>query len=194
MEGTVSERDQDRGIVREIAIRRARRALDPRDIDEAVLDRILTAARWAPSCFNNQPWRLLVASEETALAKVKEQLSGGNYWAKQSPTIVVVAAKLDDACQLSDRRDYALFDCGLAVENMMLQAFSEGVIAHAIAGYNPEGIKAAFGIPEEYIVITLVVLGYPGPEEPLNEKHRALEHAERVRKDAGDVLFFDAWR
>jgi nitroreductase len=181
------------GLVDEIEKRRAKRALSEDKIPEDILGRIMTAATYAPSCFNNQSWRFLVATEEDTLKQVHEALSGGNYWMKKAPVVVVVATKLEFDCQLSDLRDYALFDCGLATENLMLQAFREGLYAHAIAGFDPLKIKEGFHIPEDYIVITLVALGYPGDDSFLNEKHKELEHGPRIRKPHLEVICYNAW-
>ncbi|MBE0617422.1 MAG: nitroreductase family protein [Proteobacteria bacterium] len=180
-------------LIHEISIRRAKRALTGPKIPDEVFRRLLTAATLAPSCFNNQSWRFLVVTEDRALGKIHDALSGGNYWMKSAPAIVVVATKLESGCQLSDRRDYAFFDCGLAVENFMLQAFKEGLYAHAVAGYDPFKVKAAFRIPEEYVVITLVAVGYPGDEATLGEKHRELENGPRIRKPESEVICYNAW-
>lgn len=180
-------------LLPEIKLRRAKRALQERTIPPEVIRRIMTAAVYAPSCFNNQSWRFLLATKEEALQKVREALAGANYWMKKAPLIVVVATRPEFGCQLSDRREYALFDCGLAVENLMLQAFREGLYAHAIAGFSPRKVKEAFSIPDDYIVITLVGVGYPGAETHLNDKHRELEHSERVRKPEGEVICYNSW-
>lgn len=180
-------------IVREIELRRARRALDTKPIPEEVLGRILKAATIAPSCFNNQPWRFVVVNDRDTLASVKEYLPDGNYWAKRSPCIVCAATKTDLDCKLSDRREYALFDTGLAVENLVLQAVREGLIAHPIAGFKPVQIKKLFGIPEEYILITLVILGYPGDSSFLSEKHKQTEAAEQERKPREETVAFNGW-
>ena len=136
-------------LIPEIAIRRAKRALSEKKIPEEILQRLLTAATFAPSCFNNQSWRFLVVSDDAALKKIHDALSAGNYWVKRAPAVVVVATKLEFGCRLSDHRDYALFDCGLATENLMLQGFKEGLYVHAIAGFDPFKIKAAFRIPDD---------------------------------------------
>lgn len=180
-------------ILNAIETRRAKRALSEEKIPREVVERLLTAACYAPSCFNNQSWRLLVAESDTALAAVRQALSSGNYWMKKAPVVVVVATRPDLDCQLSDRRDYTLFDCGLAVENLMLQAFHEGLLAHAIAGFDPLKVKAVFSIPEDYIVITLVAVGYPGGENQLSDKHRELEHSPRDRKPSSEVICFNTW-
>lgn len=179
-------------LVNEIEQRRAKRALSEEKIPGDIISRIMTAATYAPSCFNNQPWRFLVVTDE-ALKKVHDALSGANYWVKKAPLIVVVVTKPDLDCQLSDRRDYAFFDCGLATENLMLQAFKEKLYAHALAGFDPLKVKEGLQIPDEYIVIALVAVGYPGDDSFLNEKHRGLEHSPRNRKPEPDVICYNAW-
>ncbi len=180
-------------LVQEIAMRRARRALSEDSIPEDKLQRIMTAATCAPSCFNNQPWRFVVVTERSKLEALHEALSAGNYWAKKAPALTVVATKPDLDARLSDRREYALFGCGLATENLLIQAVKEGIIAHPIAGFDPLVVKEKLGIPGEYIVIALVVLGFPGDESHLNEKHLALEHGPRQRKPASEVICGNAW-
>jgi len=173
-------------LLPEIEARRARRALDERAIPEEVVRRLLTAATLAPSCFNSQPWRLLAVRQAGELEIVRANLTSGNYWARKAPLVVLV-------CRLDDRRDYALFGSGLAVENLLLQATREGLIAHPIAGFKPAPIKEALGIPQELILITLVIVGYPGEEAGLNEKHRAQEHAPRSRKPLSEVVRYERW-
>jgi len=180
-------------LLKAIEPRRANRAFSDEKIPQETITRIMTAAIYAPSCFNNQSWRFVVVMEDGPLKKLHDALSRGNYWMKKAPVIVIVATRPELGCQLSDRRDYALFDCGLAVENLMLQAIHEELYAHAVAGYDPIKVKQAFSIPEEFIVITLVAIGYPGDDKDLNEKHRELEHSSRVRKPEPEVISYNTW-
>ena len=180
-------------MITEIETRRARRALSEKPIPEEVLDRIMTAATYAPSCFNNQPWRFLVVNREKELEIVKNNLSGGNYWAKKAPVIVLVFTRPDLDCRLSDNRDYAFFSTGLAVESLVLQATKEGLIAHPIAGYKPLPLKEVFGVDSDMILITLVIIGYPGDEAHLSDKHRELEHSARDRKPEDQVIMYNRW-
>ena len=83
------------GLVHEINIRRAYRALSDKKIPGEVIQRIMVAATFAPSCSNNQSWRFLVATDDEALTKVFSALSGGNYWFKNAQAAVVVATKLE---------------------------------------------------------------------------------------------------
>ena len=180
-------------IIPAIEMRRARRAYSEKAIPPETLQRIMTAATYAPSCANNQSWRFLVVTQPDALAKVHTALTGGNYWAKKAPVIVVIATKADLDCQSSDGRDYAFYDCGLAAENLMLQAVAEGLYAHPFAGYDPLKIKADFGVPDEYTVLNLIAIGYPGDAGHLNDNHKASEVSERQRKPQEEVICYDQW-
>ena len=181
------------GLLKEIDERRARRALSTDKIDDEIVQRLMTAATYAPSCFNSQPWRFMAVSEEDKLAQLHESLSGGNYWAKKAPLMIVLATKTEFDAKLSDNREYALFGCGLAAANLMLQATHEGLYAHPMAGFDPLVVKEAFGVPEDYIVITLIAVGYPGSMEGLSEKHVAGETSERSRKPESEVICRQQW-
>jgi nitroreductase len=182
-----------KGLLKEIDDRRARRALSTETIDEEILQRIMTAATYAPSCFNSQPWRFMVVTGATELTRLHEALSGGNYWAKKAPALVVLATKTEFDAKLSDNREYALFGCGLAAANLMLQATKEGLYAHPMAGFDPLKVKEAFAIPEDYIIVTLIALGYPGSLEGLSDKHVASEKSERSRKPESEVICHQQW-
>ena len=183
-----------KGLLREIDERRARRALSPEKIEDDAVQRIMTSATYAPSCFNSQPWRFMVVSEEEKLAQVHSSLSGGNYWAKKAPLMIVLATKTDFDAKLSDNREYALFGCGLAAANLIIQATKEGLYAHPMAGFDPQVVKEAFAIPEDYIVITLIAVGHPGSLDGLSDKHVAAEKSERSRKAESEVICQQEWK
>lgn len=181
-------------VAEAVRARRARRALQEIPVEKKKMDEMVEAARLSASCFNNQPWRLVFAVGKEPLASVKETLAKGNAWAKRASFIVAVVAKETDDCQLSDRRDYFLFDCGLAIGQLELMATELGLIAHPIAGYDPVKVKAALEIPEEYVVIALVICGYPGEDDSLlSDKQKAAEKERPERKPAGENIFLDRW-
>jgi len=178
-------------ILESITTRRARRAITNQPIDRGRLGILLEAAHLAPSCANNQPWRFVVIDEQPTLAQVKDHLSGGNYWASESPCIVAVASRGDLDCQIPDGRDYHLFGCGMSSMNFMLQATELGLIAHPIAGFKQAPIKDILNIPSDFTLITLIILGYPSKDASLlSEKHRLEEASERSRVPLDNVA---AW-
>ncbi|MDX9799717.1 MAG: nitroreductase family protein [Spirochaetia bacterium] len=181
-------------ILNEIYDRRASRALKSDKIPRETINRLIKAATLAPSCFNKQPWRFIAADDPQTLGKVHEALTGANYWAKKAPVMIAVLTDVSLGCSLSDRRDYALFDTGFAVMNIMLQAEKEGLIAHPMAGFDPFKIKEIFKVCDSYIVITLIALGGKGGStDHLNEKHLSSETSPRDRKPIDEVLSYNRW-
>lgn len=180
-------------IIPEITKRRARRAYSDAPVDGAVLERIFTAGTMAASCSNKQPWLFLTCTEPEALEKAREALNGGNYWAKVAPVLVVVTTRDEFDCRLSDDRNYAQFDTGMAVAGMLLQATREGLYAHPMAGFDPAVLREKFGIEDETRVITMIAIGHPGDASHLNEKHAESEVSERTRKELSEVIQWNTW-
>lgn len=184
-------------ILSVITNRKAYRILSEKELPSSLINRIIEAGRLAPSCYNNQPWRILEASKDS-LEALKASLSEGNAWALKAPSILAVATRASDDCRLDDGRDYALFDAGLCAMNMISQATAEGIVAHPIAGFNPKKAKAALGIPKEWVLIALIILAYRN-EEPeaipgaLSPWQLKAETAPRDRKALEEIFSRDRW-
>lgn len=175
-----------------IARRRSGRVIDPRRaVDEEDVLTLLEAARWAPSCSNYQPWRIVV-SQKDSLEAVKACLSRGNAWALNAPLILIFASKPDLDCQIKGR-DYYPLGIGLAVENVLLQGIHLGLVMHPIAGFREEEVKAALGIPVDYRVHTLVIAGHPGMPEDVDETVMVKERAPRERKPLEEIVHWERW-
>lgn len=179
-------------LMKEIEERRAYRALSPEPLPEDQIDRLLRAAHNAPSCFNKQSWRFVAVAGE-ALEGVRAALSEGNKWATRAPLIVAAAQKPSLDCRLDEGRDYAPFDLGLAVMSLVLQAVHEGLVAHPIAGYAPGKVRKALGIPEDYVVQTLVIIGKKGSDDLLTDWQKERETGPRLREPLEKVAFRDRW-
>lgn len=177
-----------------IILRRARRVLDPsRPISDEVIDALVEAMRLSPSCFNNQPYRPIFVHGKEALESLKAVLAKGNEWATNATLIIVIASKPTDDCIIGDRQ-YFLFDCGLAIGEMMLRATELGLIAHPIAGFNPKRTRELLGIPDEYTVISFIICGYPGTDDSLlSEKQKEAELVRPERKPMGSIFYLDKW-
>lgn len=174
--------------------RRAKRALSDRPVDRETVETLLRAAHLAPSCANNQPWRLIPVDDPETLKAVKEGLTRGNYWAEPAPLIIAFASRRDLDCEIPDGREYFLFGCGLAAMNLMLQATEMGLIAHPIAGFRQREVKPALGVPDDYTVITLIIAGYPSEDlGGLSDKHREEEQGPRVRKPIDTVACWNGF-
>jgi nitroreductase len=135
----------------------------------------------------------VIVSDPGKLTELKAALTPGNYWAQKAPAIAALVTHQDWDARLDHGRDYAFFDLGMAAMNFQLQAVEEGLIVHPIAGFDPAVAKQALGIPETAILVTLVILGFPGDSSHLSEKHLASEKSERSRKPMEEISAFDHW-
>lgn len=169
--------------------RLATRAIDAAPLDDGVVDALIEAARLAPSCFNNQPWRFLFCVGDDARAKANECLSGGNKpWAGRAPLLVLAHAAPTDDCQLPDGREYYQFDVGLAVMNIMLAATEMGLVARPMAGFSPAKATELFGLPETAQPIVMIAIGKPSDDEShLPDHAKGKADAPRERKAAAEI-------
>ncbi|HON89694.1 MAG TPA: nitroreductase family protein [Spirochaetia bacterium] len=180
-------------ILSAITSRRAARALAPDPIPEEDIEEIVLAGTLAPSCYNNQPWRIIAVTEATMLENVREALAPGNAWAKKAPLILVLATRPCDDCRLDEGRDYAHFDLGLCAMNIMLQATHLGYVAHPIAGFTPKKVRQKLSIPLDYDIVTLIIIGKKGTPDNLEPWQQAAETAPRERKPISEVVFYNTW-
>ncbi|MFB0566198.1 MAG: nitroreductase family protein [Candidatus Aminicenantaceae bacterium] len=138
--------------------RRAYRSLKPIKITDELVEDLARNAQLAPSCFNNQPARFVFVCEQEKLKEMHAVLSKGNEWIQDASLIIVVFSRREDDCIIKDR-EYYQFDCGLETAFLILRATELGLVAHPIAGFNPKMTREILRIPEEYDVITLVIVG-----------------------------------
>ena len=142
-----------------IESRRAYRSFDQTEITKELVDRLAGAVQLSPSCFNNQPWRYVFVYEKEALERLKKTLSHGNEWALNSSMIIAVCGKKELDCVMKDGREYYLFDTGMATAFLILTATELGLVAHPIAGYDPQQAKAALDVPADMTVNVLIIVG-----------------------------------
>src|SRR6478609_6505783 len=120
---------------------------------------LLEAARWAPSCFGDQPWRFVVWDKQAdpkAWQKAFDCLAPANQaWVKDTPVLMLVCADtLFNHNQQPNR--WGQYDTGAAAENICLQAASMGLMAHQMGGFNADKARETFAIPEQYIPMAML--------------------------------------
>lgn len=141
-----------------IETRRALRSLAPTEITAELVRDLAVHAGLAPSCSNNQPWRFVFVFEPERLEAMKPVFSRGNRWCHAASLMIAVFSRREDDGMIGDR-EYYLFDTGLAVATLILRATELGLVAHPIAGYDPAKTRQVLGIPDDYNLITIVLVG-----------------------------------
>lgn len=176
-----------------IQSRRAYRALEPAAITDDMLHELADAARLMCSCFNNQPWRFVFARSEESLEKVYESLTTTNEWARNGSLIIAVFTRTDLDC-IRDDREYALFDLGMAAGALILRATEMDLVAHPIAGFDPAMAKQALGIPDDYMLITLLIVGKRSNDtSALTDKQAETERKRPERLPLESIFSIDSF-
>ncbi|HEX4960181.1 MAG TPA: nitroreductase family protein [Thermoanaerobaculia bacterium] len=166
------------------------RAFADRPVDRETISSLLEAARWAPSCFNEQPWIFIVARKEDgeAFEKIARCLTPGNQgWAPNAPVLMVSLARTTFAANGQENR-HALHDVGAATAQLTFQASSLGLSVHPMAGIDRDCIRTAFDLPEGVEAVAAIAIGWAGDPETLPERLRDREKAPRERKSLGSMV------
>lgn len=152
------------------------RAMSGEQISDEELLSLFEAARWAPSSFNNQPWRFIYAKRDTAhWNKFYDLLSDGNRaWADKAAVLIVVISKTTFDYNGKPSATHTL-DTGAAWENLALQGSKNGLVVHGMQGFDYDRAKQELGVPDEYKVEMMVAVGRPGSVKKLPEKLQAGE-------------------
>ncbi len=184
-----------RPILEILARRWSGRAIDPgKPVDPDTVMTLLEAARWAPSSYNEQPWRFLVfdGQDSAALEQARSCLAAGNSWAKRAPLLLLSVSSERWQKDGSPNR-HAQHDVGLASENLALQATALGLAVHFMAGFDADQARELFSIPEGFTPMAMIAVGYPGNAEELPEKLRDRELAPRRRRPLSEIAFAGRW-
>jgi nitroreductase len=134
--------------------RRSIRKYDDRDVPNDVLNKIMEAGRQSPSAANRQPYHFIVVSDSEIKNKLTGLISG---FLKNAPIVIVGCA--NPKALLTGK--WAVVDTTIALENMVLAAWSLGVGSCWIGAFNEQKVKDKLQIPENWKVVALLSLGYP---------------------------------
>lgn len=171
------------------------RAFSDRAVAPDALRSLWEAARWAASCFNEQPWSFIVATKEDPheFSRLLSCLVQGNItWAQHAPVLMVsVAKKRFD--QDGDPNPHAWHDVGQAVANLTVQATAQGLFVHQMAGILPDKVRELYQIPDHYEPVAGIAMGYSGDPDSLPEALRKRELAPRVRRAINEFVFSGRW-
>jgi nitroreductase len=176
MEKGSEKRRADHPIDKIFLDRWSPRAMSGEAIAAEDLMALFEAARWAPSSFNNQSWRVLYARRDSEHWPLFLGLlvEGNRIWANKAAALLLFISKTTFDYNGKPARTHS-FDTGAAWENLALQAMLRGYVAHGMQGFDYDRARTELRVPAEYQVEAMIAVGRPGSKESLPEKLQAVE-------------------
>ena len=170
------------------------RAFAPRAIDAADLATLFEAARWAPSCYNGQPWHFVLARRgDAAHEALFPTLMGANQaWAATAPLLVLNVVNKNFSHN-GKPNGWSWYDLGLAVGNLLAQATHLGILAHQMAGFDAQQAHARLGLPADCDAVAVMALGYLGDPATLPSGVEEKSRDARERKPLPTFVHDGAW-
>jgi nitroreductase len=165
------------------------RAMTGEEISNETLMTLFEAARWAPSSFNNQPWRFIYAKRNSSYWQTFLDLlePANQVWAKNAAVLmVIVSHKVFDYDGRPSRTHS--FDTGAAWENLALQGSILGLVVHGMEGFNYDKASQVLKIPDTYTVEAMAAVGVYGNVEQLPKKLQDVDFP-NDRKPLNEILF-----
>ncbi|MET0376238.1 MAG: nitroreductase family protein [Rhizorhabdus sp.] len=188
----MTERHSDTDVDRQFLDRWSPRAFDGSTLSSAERNALFEAARWAPSAFNAQPWRLLYAEHgdrnwDRFLGLL---LPANQAWAKNASLLIVFVSETQSHGKPSHTHS---FDAGSAWMSLALQAEKLGLRAHGMAGVDFDAARRELGVPDDVRIEAAAAVGRQADPSVLPENLREREvPSDRKPRDqiafAGDYV------
>ncbi|MBN2712513.1 MAG: nitroreductase family protein [Planctomycetes bacterium] len=162
-----------------IATRKSIREWQDKDIPDEVLERVMEAARLAPSAKNLQEWRFIAVRDKD----LRERLvpaAAGQAFVGAAPVVLVCCADTDNHLMRCGQLCYPI-DVAIAMDHLSLAAVSEGLGTCWIGAFYEDQVKSILGIPEHIRVVELMPIGYPAKPDKVDKIRLPLD--EIMRKD-----------
>ncbi len=157
------------------------RSFQAREIEPEKLERVMEAARLAPSASNRQEWRFVLVRDEQARAKLAEAARGQQF-VGGAPAVIVACAVGADHVMPCGLHCYPI-DVSIAMSYITLAATAEGLGTCWIGAFDPDSVREVLGIPTDVVVLGMLPIGYPEGTAP-----------GKNRLSMGEIVFEEKWR
>jgi nitroreductase len=181
-----------------LARRWSPRAFDAsRAVSRAQVAALVEAARWAPSCFGAEPWRFLMwdrAQDPAGWQQAYDCLSDNNRkWCKNVPLLFLACAASSFEHNGQPNR-WSHYDTGMAALALSLEAVAQGLVAHQMGGFDIPKVRAAFGVPDDFMPMAMIAVGYQAAPEVLDDEETLKKELKpRARKPVAERFFGGRW-
>ncbi len=166
------------------------RSFTSQKVENESLARIFEAARWAPSSFNDQPWRFIVGRKgDETWDKILETLTEFNQqWAKLAPVLVISVGKKISAKTGKPNRVFQ-YDVGQSAAYITFQVMQEGLFIHQMGGLDRDKAAKIFHVPDDSQVLTAMAIGHKGEPDLLDGDFVEMEKSDRDRLPASEIVY-----
>ena len=169
-------------IYEAIRMRTSVRGYRPDEVEDDKLQRILEAARLAPSGKNGQPWRFIVVKDKETRSRLVPACKNQKFL-EEAPIIIAACGFEEEAYKKMGGYWNSLpVDIGIALEHLMLAAEAEGLGTCWIGAFIEEEVREILGVPEEAKIVALTPVGYPSKEKTI-----------RPRKPMEEIVMNGRW-
>ena len=151
-------------VIEVIRKRRSIRQYSDKPVERDKIERLLEAARLAPSAKNFQEWRFVIVTDAEC-RKQLAQAANAQAFVAQAPVVIAACAEHDGYVLRCGQLAHPI-DVAIAIDHMTLQAVAEGLGTCWIGSFYEDQVKAILGIPETITVVEMLTVGYPaaGPK------------------------------
>jgi nitroreductase len=167
-----------------IRTRRSVRKFLKKGIPDEVLDRILEAARVAPSGGNSQPWRFVIVKDQDKKKKIADACYEQDF-VTQAPVVIVCCSIKCSSGYEPWQDDAGWRDTIIAVDHLILAARNEGLGTCWVGAFYEEPIKEIVRVPKDVKVVIVVPVGYPASRKAFRET--------KNRKSLKEICFVEEY-
>jgi nitroreductase len=156
-----------------IRVRKSVRSYLDRPVERETLERVLEAARMAPSASNRQEWRFVVVTDPEKRRRLAAEAAGQAFIA-EAPVVIAACAENDGKIMRCGQACYPI-DVAIAIDHLTLAAAAEGLGTCWIGSFDPGVVRKILAIPETIVVVELLPLGYPRDPKPVSKSRLPLK-------------------
>jgi nitroreductase len=168
---------------------------ESRPVAREDIQSLFEAVRWAPSSYNEQPWRYLVATQDgpTEFKKLLSCLVEANQGWAQAAWVLALGVTSTRFSRNDKANRTAHHDLGLGSASLCLEATKRGLAVHQMSGILPDRARDLYHVPEGFDIHTGLAIGYAGSGDNAPEALRERDQAARSRKQLAEFVFTTDW-
>lgn len=185
----INQRKTEHNVNKIFPERWSPRAMSGEELSDEELFSLFEAARWAPSSYNNQPWRFVYAKKGSEhWDKFFDLLVDFNQqWCKNAAVLIVIVSKETFDYNNKTSKTHS-FDTGAAWMSLALQGSLQGLVVHGMEGFDYNKTKEIFHISDAYQIEAMIAVGKPGKLEDLPKEMQEKEKPSK-RKQIKEIVF-----